>query len=95
VTEIKVTTIIHNLRDETMMNIYSEKDRLIPSKLYQSLKSRKSCELCKKKRAKYEFLQIHHKIPISMGGTNERANLLVLCSDCHKKAHGEMNDVSR
>ena len=32
-------------------------------------------------------LTVHHETPLSQGGTNERANLKVLCVDCHRKYH--------
>jgi 5-methylcytosine-specific restriction endonuclease McrA len=34
-------------------------------------------------------LTIHHKIPQSLGGTNDRSNLQVLCFRCHKEVHNE------
>ena len=33
------------------------------------------------------FLEIHHKIPRALGGTNDQANLQVLCSGCHSLIH--------
>ncbi len=43
------------------------------------------CEICG-----YRGLVIvHHKIPISKGGTNDESNLIVLCEKCHADAHGE------
>ena len=33
------------------------------------------------------FLEVHHIVPRSSGGTNELANLQVLCSACHKLLH--------
>jgi 5-methylcytosine-specific restriction endonuclease McrA len=35
-----------------------------------------------------EELQIHHKVPLAMGGTNEADNLEILCKQCHLKRHG-------
>ncbi len=34
-----------------------------------------------------QFLQIHHKIPRSRGGSNNPDNLTCLCSTCHKLIH--------
>ena len=31
---------------------------------------------------------VHHKKPISDGGTNEESNLMSLCNSCHEKIHG-------
>ncbi|MCF6311326.1 MAG: HNH endonuclease [Verrucomicrobiales bacterium] len=35
-------------------------------------------------------LDIHHKLPLSEGGTNELANLKLLCPNCHRREHDEM-----
>ncbi|MFC1754364.1 HNH endonuclease [Thermoproteota archaeon] len=32
-------------------------------------------------------LSVHHKKPLSHGGTNDEDNLEVLCLNCHKKYH--------
>lgn len=32
-------------------------------------------------------LHIHHRIPLSKGGTNKLENLIPLCEKCHSKAH--------
>jgi len=32
-------------------------------------------------------LQLHHIIPLSKGGTNDRGNLIPLCSKCHEYIH--------
>ena len=32
--------------------------------------------------------EIHHKTPLSEGGTNDVENLTVLCPDCHRQKHG-------
>lgn len=31
-----------------------------------------------------EELELHHIIPVSIGGTNDKRNLIFLCHDCHK-----------
>jgi len=33
--------------------------------------------------------QIHHKVRIADGGTNDRSNLQVLCEECHRKVHDD------
>lgn len=32
-------------------------------------------------------LHVHHKLPLSFGGTNKLNNLEVLCEECHQKIH--------
>lgn len=53
----------------------------------------KGCQNCKSK----DNLQVHHKIPVSFGGSNEISNLKILCKNCHEKIHGYKfnNDYSR
>jgi 5-methylcytosine-specific restriction protein A len=33
--------------------------------------------------------EVHHIIPISRGGTNDKNNLVRVCWDCHKEIHCE------
>ena len=33
----------------------------------------------------------HHVVPLALGGTNRRSNIVPLCYSCHKKAHGSVN----
>lgn len=42
------------------------------------------CALCDSTK----YLQIHHIIKRSQGGTGHPHNLICLCSDCHALAHG-------
>lgn len=47
------------------------------------------CALCDSTR----YLQIHHVVKRSEGGTDSMHNLICLCSDCHALAHGiNLND---
>ena len=43
------------------------------------------CEVC----GNNQNLEIHHKIPLCFGGSNEKENLRVLCERCHKKLDWE------
>lgn len=43
------------------------------------------CALCCSTR----YLQIHHAIPRSQGGSNSPMNLITLCNVCHMQAHGD------
>ena len=42
------------------------------------------CALCGSRK----YLQIHHVVKRSLGGSNAPWNLIALCSDCHALAHG-------
>lgn len=42
---------------------------------------------CKRCSARTE-LNVHHIIPVYLGGTDDTNNLVTLCRDCHKKEHG-------
>src|SRR3990167_894245 len=45
----------------------------------------RKCRKCGKKKN----LQVHHKTPLSAGGTNDLDNLTILCSWCHGKVHNK------
>ena len=36
--------------------------------------------------------EVHHKIPLSEGGTHARENLISLCKTCHSRIHAERGD---
>lgn len=42
------------------------------------------CALCDSTK----YIQIHHLIPRSKGGSNHPHNLITLCSYCHSHVHG-------
>lgn len=46
------------------------------------LKEGKTCAVC----GSTENLELHHMIPLDMGGTNDAANLIILCKYCHFQA---------
>lgn len=51
-----------------------------------------SCQNCgdtvgKRHNPTVKEAQIHHKTPVSEGGSNDLSNLITLCADCHKKQH--------
>lgn len=45
------------------------------------------CEHCRWKPPAPSLLHAHHVVPVSCGGPDESANLLVLCPNCHAIAH--------
>lgn len=42
------------------------------------------CALCDSTK----YIQIHHYIKRSLGGSNSPHNLITLCADCHNQTHG-------
>lgn len=42
------------------------------------------CALCDSTK----YIQIHHIVKRSQGGSNSMHNLITLCADCHALAHG-------
>ena len=48
------------------------------------LRSKAYCPICYSDSSP---LHVHHKKPLSKGGNNKAANLLVMCEDCHLKEH--------
>lgn len=77
-------------RAEKRKQVYADKGRLIDSTTYTTLKSLKRCQACKKPCK----VEIHHKVPVSKGGSNEKENLIALCKKCHILAD-KLNDSGR
>lgn len=50
------------------------------------------CEMCKAEGKLTPTEHIHHKTPLSEGGTNNPENLMALCRVCHAKLHAERGD---
>lgn len=48
------------------------------------------CYLCKDNIDNGEAIDIHHKIPRSLGGSDKLENLVVLHSACHKQVHSKI-----
>ena len=42
------------------------------------------CETCEKET---KYLESHHIVPKSRGGSDSKSNLIKICIDCHSKAH--------
>lgn len=50
------------------------------------------CEICYANGILVETEEVHHKKPLSEGGTHERDNLIALCKSCHSRIHAERGD---
>jgi len=52
-----------------------------------------TCQKCKTRlNSKAGQLHIHHKVPISEGGSNDKDNLVTFCFSCHNKIHPWLQD---
>lgn len=49
------------------------------------------CVVCGAK----DKLELHHIIPLAMGGTNKIDNLMVLCHDHHVEIHHNSDDLKK
>jgi len=38
------------------------------------------------------YLEVHHKIPRALGGSNDESNLITLCSACHRLVHNRQRN---
>ena len=50
------------------------------------------CEQCLKEGRYVKTEEIHHKLPLSKGGTHDRENLVALCKECHARIHAKNGD---
>ena len=50
------------------------------------------CERCLQEGRLVPMDEVHHKVPVSKGGTHARDNLMSLCRSCHNKIHREIGD---
>jgi len=66
------------------------KNKRKPSKFTPANLSIFFCELCGRNGnalGNKEVLEVHHKIPICDGGLDEKDNILIVCSACHRMVH--------
>lgn len=50
------------------------------------------CERCQEHGKLTPTEEVHHKVPLSEGGTHARNNLIALCKSCHAQIHAEHGD---
>lgn len=50
------------------------------------------CELCQEKGLLVPTEEVHHRTPLSEGGTHARENLIALCKPCHARIHAKRGD---
>ena len=56
------------------------------------VKTHPFCERCFTNGILVPVEEVHHKVPISQGGTHNPSNLMSLCKSCHNKIHHEIGD---
>lgn len=59
-----------------------------PPDWHQRVEKIKVRDQCCTSCGSHKFLQVHHIIRLSNGGSNRLSNLTLLCEKCHKKEHG-------
>lgn len=65
-----------------------QRNELAKARQHGSINKPKVCCTC----GGTNTLELHHIIPIAMGGTNDYFNLVYLCHDCHMRLHHEIMD---
>ena len=50
------------------------------------------CEQCIKEGRITVATEVHHKLPLSRGGTHDIKNLMALCTPCHSRITAESGD---
>jgi 5-methylcytosine-specific restriction endonuclease McrA len=67
--------------------------RTIPPRIRREVLARDRHRCQRKGCGHNRFLEIHHLVPRSAGGTNDPANLVTLCSSCHRLWHQMGGDL--
>ena len=50
------------------------------------------CERCYEEGHMKLVDEVHHIVPVRLGGTHDPSNLMSLCKSCHTKIHEKMGD---
>ncbi len=56
------------------------------------VKTHPFCEMCFEEGVLTPVEEVHHKIPLSEGGTHGIDNLISLCKSCHSRVHAKRGD---
>ena len=59
---------------------------------HRYVKSHPFCELCAIRGVRTPTEEVHHLLPVSLGGSHADENLLALCHACHVKLHKTMSE---
>ena len=49
------------------------------------------CQICGENDE--DVIELHHIIPLKIGGKNDICNLVCLCANCHKRVHSPLREV--
>ena len=92
-----IELLYSDLENETKEQLIKKVKR--DTKLVKELKEKYiSCQLCQftfKKKDGKNYNEIHHIIPLTEKGKDEKINTLVLCANCHRKLHYATTDFSK
>lgn len=81
---IRSYNLVHTKRiDYSKRKNYERRKELIKKIQNKEIVKPLMCACCGNK----SNLELHHVIPISLGGNDECYNLIYLCFNCHKKMH--------
>lgn len=50
------------------------------------------CESCAELGLTVPAAEVHHRLPLARGGTDDRDNLIALCRSCHARIHAKSGD---
>jgi 5-methylcytosine-specific restriction protein A len=76
-------------RDKTTKKYYGRSWELVRT-VY--INEHPFCEQCLKGGKFTKTEEVHHKIPLSKGGTHDMRNLMSLCKSCHSRISVETGD---
>ena len=78
-----IYNIKKDLKREFIRSQYADHDRLIAPVIYAKLKGMKKCMRCGKNFSG-QIPEIHHKVAVRDGGSNDEPNLMAVHNKCHK-----------
>lgn len=76
-------------RDTTLKNEYNRRKNITMRINRGEIKHIRKCGIC----GCTSDLQLHHMIPIELGGNDSEYNLVYLCDKCHYRVHENINKV--
>lgn len=92
----QIQNILHDYFPEYHIRKTNKKDKKNQAIRTEQMQIKKSmnegmCHRC----GATERLELHHMIPIDLGGTNDKRNLIILCHACHMDASNYYMELKR